>query len=194
MFLDYDASDSTKVNEVLKLDYTQYCPDLSNVTDQAVLQRIIYTLAQIEVNKLNASSYKFEITLLNESYPVLGDTDGAGNNIPAFVEQLKSQGKLLFSTLVIATISAFILLALFLSLHFGIASVGGIASISSVVLLSAALLSLFGVEFNIGTIVALIAVGIISTCSAAIYFKKVRELCYGGKALKKLVQKLVKRL
>lgn len=185
MFLDNDASDSTKINEVLKLDYTQYCPDLSNVTDQAVLQRIIYTLAQIEVNKLNASSYKFEITLLNESYPVLGDTDGAGNNIPAFVEQLKSQGKLLFSTLVIATISAFILLALFLSLHFGIASVGGIASISSVVLLSAALLSLFGVEFNIGTIVALIAVGIISTCSAAIYFKKVRELCYSGKALKK---------
>lgn len=185
MFLDYDASDTTKINEVLKIDYTQYCPDLSNVTDQAVLQRIIYTLAQIEANKLNASSYKFDITLLNESYPVLGDTDGGSNNIPAFVEQLKSQGKLLFSTLVIATISAFILLALFLSLHFGIASIGGIASISGVVILSAALLSLFGVEFNIGTIVALIAVGIVATCSTAIYFKKVRELCYSGKTLKK---------
>lgn len=183
MFADYDSTDTSKVNEILKLDYTQFCPDLSNITDQAVLQRVIFALANIEANKLNSTSYKYDIELLNETYPTLGAVNN--NNIPAFVEQLKSQGSLVFSTLLIATISAFILLSLFLALHFGVASVSAIATISSTTLLSAALLSLFGVEFNIGTVVALIIVAIISTFSASIFFKKVRESCYSGKQLKK---------
>ena len=185
VFADYDPNDTSKVCNTLKIEYNQFCPDLTNITDSAVLQRIINTFAKIEMNKLNSTSYKYDIKLLNENYPALNSSANGSNSIPAFVEQLKQNGTLVFSTLIIATISAFVLVALFLSLNFGVASLAGVTVGSATTLLSAALLSLFGVEFNIGTIVALLTVAIMSIFSSVIYFKKVREACYTGKNLKK---------
>lgn len=185
MFADYDESDTSKVCEILKLDYSQYCPDLSNITNTAVLQRVINTFAKIEAAKLNSTSYKYKISLLNESYISTNSSDNGENSIAALVEQLKDKGTLVFSSLIIATICAFVLIALFLTLNFGVASILGLSCGSAVTLLSASMLSLFGVEFNIGTIVGLIAVAIVSIISSVVYFKKVREMCYAGKNLKK---------
>lgn len=185
MFYDYDANDASKVCEILKVDYTQYCPDLSNITDSAVLQRVVNQIAQIQVNKLNSTSYKYSVSLLNENYPALTGSGDGTNNIPALVEQLKSQGKLVFSSLVAGTIAAFILVSLFLALNYGLSAFLGSAIVSATTLLSATLLSIFGVEFNIGTIIGLIIVSIIGVFTVSIYFKKIREACYAGKNLKK---------
>ena len=181
MFYKYDST-STK-NEFLMLDYTQYAPDLSAITDRAVLQRIIHSFANMECAKLNSTPYDLDIVMLNQSYPA-----GSGimdNSIPPFVEAIRQYGKLTVSSLLIATIVSFVLVTLFMALNYGMNVLTGMSVGSATVLLSVGMLSLFGVEFNIGTIVALIIVAIASIFSSCIYFKSIRENCYEGKNLKK---------
>ncbi|MBR1581603.1 MAG: hypothetical protein IJ656_01085 [Bacilli bacterium] len=185
MFYDYDEASETKVFQYLKLDYSKFCPDLSSLTDQAAVQRIVFMCANIEVAKLNSTPYKFNIKLLNESYPTLSSTENGNNTINAFVETLKSKGTLTFSTFIISTIFAFCLVSLFMALNYGIAAVAGVSTGTGITLLSAALISLFGVEFNVGSIVTLIIVAIASIFSSTLFFKKVKENVYMGKQLKK---------
>ncbi len=184
MFEGYDANNESKDGySTILINYGDYIPSsVNNVTDKAVLQRLVLSLANIEVNKLNSKSIGYDIVLLNSNFP----TDSTTTNIvPAIVENLKLHGNLTLSTLLYATIATFILVILFMTLNYGIASLIGVSVTSGVLICSSALLSLFGVQFNIGTIVALLTVAVLSIFSVCVYFNKVKESCYLGKNLKK---------
>lgn len=184
IFEDYDANNESKDGySTLLIKYSDYLPSsLNSVTDKAVLQRLVLALSKIELNKLNSNSIGYDIVLLNSTFPTTSTTT---NVVPALVEKLKSHGNLTLNALLYGTIAAFILVALFMTLNYGLPALGGFSLVSATTLCSAALLSFFGVEFNIGTILALITVAVISIFSVCIYFNKVKEACYSGKALKK---------
>ncbi len=194
LFEDYDSSneddESYEGYEAIFVDYTQYCPDLTEVTSSSVLQRLINQITQIEVYKLSSDPYDYDITLLNESYATTSTTTGRTD---ATVEQIAQYGNLTISTLLIATLIAFVLVALFLSLSHGILSLLGVAVTGGSVLLSAVFMTTFGVEFNIGAIVGLLITAVMALFGCYVYFKKVKESCYQGKNLKKANSEASKR-
>lgn len=182
-FEGYDAnSESEDGYDAIFIDYSQFLPDLSNVTSSAVQQRLITALTNLEVAKLNSTPYNYEITLLNSNFPSFSNTN---NRVPAFVEPIKQYGNLTFSTLIIASLIAFVLVSCFLILNYGLSAISSISITSAIAILCSICMSFFGVEFNIGTILGLICVTMISIFSATTYYKKVKEASYSGKNLKK---------
>ena len=185
-----EGSESEEGYSAIFIDNTQFLQDLNNVNDTAVQQRLMTTITNLEVAKLTSTPYEYNITLLNVSFP---SGSGTTNIVPAFIEQLKQYGTLTFSSLIIATLIAFFLISAFMALNYGISALSGISLTSGVLLLSAFCMSFFGVEFNIGTILALICVAVVSIFTTIVYYRKVRETCYSGKNLKKANQEASKR-
>ena len=181
-FFDYDADNPG--NTFTKLKYTGFFNDASG--DLTLANK----LANIVVKKFNASSLDYKVTLINKDY-----INSASNNVTAFIESLIYHGdkygqyrSIVMSSLLISTIVAFVVTSLFLVLNYGIAGLTSIVITPAMIISTLAIFNSFGAEFNVGTIIALIGVAIISIFSGAAYFKSVKENLYRGKNLRKANQ------
>ncbi len=181
-YFDYDSTNTS--NTFTKLKYTGYLSDAGN--DLTLANK----LANIVVQKFNASSLDYEVTLINKDY-----INSTSNNVAAFIENLIYHGtqygqyrSIVMSSLLISAIVAFVVTALFFVLNYGIAGLTSVAITPAMIIATLAVFNSFGAEFNVGTIIALIAVAIISIFSGASYYKSVKENLYRGKNLRKANQ------
>ncbi len=181
-FFDYDSSNSD--NTFTKLKYTGFTSDAGG--DLSLANR----LATIVVNKFNASSLDYKVTLINKDY-----INSASNNVAAFIENLIYHGNkygqyqsIVLSSLLISAIIAFVITSAFIILNYGIGGISTIAITPAMLISTLAVFNSFGAEFNVGTIIALIGITIISIFSSASYFKAVKENLYRGKNLRKANQ------
>ena len=150
--------------------------------------KLAYRKANILMNKLNSSDYKYQITLINES-----KVNEGTNTVSPFKEYLKRAGSVNLSTLLISTIIAAIIVFLFLILHYGAAGILSFALSLGNVIGSLALFNFLGNEFNIGTIIGLFGVALITLITTIQFMHKAKEEVYAGKALKKAYQESGKK-
>ncbi len=181
-YFDYDSTDTS--GTFTKLKYTGYLNDAGN--DLTLANK----LANIVVQKFNASSLDYKVTLINKDY-----INSTSNNVAAFIENLIYHGtqygqyrSIVMSSLLISTIVAFVVTTLFFVLNYGIAGLTSVVITPAMIIATLAVFNSFGAEFNIGTIIALIGVVIISIFSGAAYYKTVKENLYRGKNLRKANQ------
>ena len=181
-YFDYDIDNAGETFTELK--YTGYLNDAGS--DLSLANK----LANIVVNKFNASSLDYEVTLINKDY-----INSTSNNVGAFIENLIYHGtqygqyrSIVMSSLLISTIVAFVVTAVFFVLNYGIAGLTSVVITPAMIIATLAVFNSFGAEFNIGTIIALIAVAMISIFSGAAYYKSVKDNLYRGKNLRKANQ------
>ena len=115
------------------------------------------------------------------------------NTVSPFKEYLKRAGSVNLSTLLISTIIAAIIVFLFLILHYGAAGILSFALSLGNVIGSLALFNFLGNEFNIGTIIGLFGVALITLITTIQFMHKAKEEVYAGKALKKAYQESGKK-
>lgn len=152
-------------------------------------ERLAYKKANLFANRLNSDNLKFAITLINES-----SVNANTNIVPPFVEYIQQAGNINFgSTVLIATAIALIICTLFLLLNYGLS--GLMASITTLgnVVTALGIFNILGNEFNIGTILGLFAVMLISTFLSCSWLSKSKNEIYAGKALKKAYQEADKK-
>lgn len=187
LFYDYDSANPNKTFTQLK--YTGFITDANN--DATLANR----LANIVCSKFNASALDYKVTLINKDY-----INTASNNVSAFIENLIYHGNtygsyqsIVMSSLLISTLVAFVVVGLFLVLNYGLGSLASISMTPAMLLVTLAIFNSFGAEFNIGTVIALIALAVVSIFSACSYYKAVKEELYKGKNLRKANQEASKR-
>lgn len=179
VYFDYD---STKTDATFtKLKYVGFLNDAGS--DLTLANK----LATIVCAKLNSSKLEYNVTLINKD--IIND---ATNNTVPFIENLIYHGanygsysSVVFSSLLISCLVAFIVVTLFVILNYGLAALTTVALVPSVLLLTLSIFNSFGAEFNIGTIIALIALTIVLLFSELPYFKALKEELYKGKNLRK---------
>jgi len=179
LYLDYD---STKTDATFsKLKYIGFLNDAGS--DLTLANK----LATIVCAKLNSSKLDYDVTLINKDIV----NDATNSTIP-FIENLIYHGanygsysSIVFSSLLISCLVAFIVVILFVVLNYGLTALTMIALVPSVLLLTLAVFNSFGAEFNIGTIIALISLSIVLLFSELPYFKSLKEELYKGKNLRK---------
>ena len=188
VFFDYD---STKTDATFtKLKYTGF---LSNAGSDL---NVANKLATIVCAQLNSSALDYNVTLINKD--IIND---ATNNTVPFIEKIIYHGNtygsyssIAFSSLLLSTLVAMIVVSLFIVLNYGLSALTSISLIPAVLLATLAVFNSFGAEFNIGTIIALIAVTIILLFSQLPYFKSVKEELYKGRNLRKANEETSKKI
>ncbi|MFA6755165.1 MAG: hypothetical protein WCR97_01465 [Bacilli bacterium] len=183
LYFDYDSTD-TSGKAFTELKYTDF---LNNAGSDLALAN---KLANIAVNQFNCTEFDYDLTLINKD--VINDST---NYSDPFIESLISHvggygslKQITLSTLMISLIIALVIVILFLILNYGIASLTTISLTSSILVIVLAIFNSFGAEFNIGTIIALIATAIVSLFASIPYLKRIKEELYKGKSLKKANQ------
>ena len=146
-------------------------------------ERLAYKKANLLADKLNSTDLKFDVTLINRS-----QVDEGTNLVSPFIEYIKRAGEVELSTVLICTIIATVIVSLFVLLNYGLPGllsliVGGINVVGSL-----GLFNFLGNEFNIGTILGLFAVAVLSILGTTIWLHRCKEDIYLGKNLKKAYQ------
>ena len=187
-YWDYDAnlSEEDQTNAVYnEIYFGGY--NLSSTEDNAFYgategDRVLaYKKANIWMHKFNSTSYDFNVTLLN----VNGD-NAYTTTVKPFTDFLVYMNSINWSNgLFIATLIATVVVSLFLVLNYGINGISAILNGVAMFISSIGLFNTFGSEFNIGTIIGLISLVMLSIFSSGIYFKKIKDEIYLGKNIKK---------
>ncbi len=146
-------------------------------------EKLAYKKANLLAGKLNASNLKYDVTLINQS-----QVDAGSNLVSPFVEYIKRAGVVQFSTVLICTIIAVVIVSLFLLLNYGLPGLLGIVVSGANVVGSLYLFNFLGNEFNIGTILGLFGVAALSILGVTIWLHRTKEDIYLGKNLKKAYQ------
>ncbi len=142
---------------------------------------LAYKKANIWMHKFNSSTYDFNVTLLN----VNGD-NAYTTTVKPFTDFLVYMNTINWSNgLFIATLIATIVVSLFLILNYGINGISAILNAVAMFIASIGLFNTFGSEFNVGTIIGLITLVMLTIFSSGIYFKKIKDEIYLGKNIKK---------
>ena len=144
---------------------------------------LAYKKANLLADKLNASDYKFDVTLINQS-----QIDNNENLVSPFVEYIKRAGHVEISTVLICTIIAVVIVSLFTLLNYGLSGLLPLVVTGANVTGSLALFNFLGNEFNIGTIIGLFAVAALSLIGCTIWLHRAKEDIYLGRNLKKSYQ------
>ncbi len=178
-YFDYDSTN--KNGTFTKIKYSGFIKDANN--DMTMANR----LARITVSKFNASALDYKVTLINKD----SINETSNNNAP-FIENLIYHGEqygqyrsIVMSTLLISTLIALVITSLFLVLNYGIGGICSIVLTPAIMLLTLTTFNSFGAEFNIGTIIALISISIVSLFSGCSYFRSIKNNLYKGKNLRK---------
>ena len=147
-------------------------------------EKLAYKKSNLFANKLNSKDLKYQVTLINQS---LVNTNS--NVVSPFIEYISRAGNINFeSTVLIATLVATIICALFLLLNYGLSGLMGIITTLGNLVTTLGIFNVLGNEFNLGTILALLAVVIISTFTSCLWLTKAKNELYAGKTLRKAYQ------
>lgn len=151
--------------------------------------RLAYKKANLLAHELNSSNLQYEVTLINENQV----TDGT-NIVAPFIEFINRAGEINYqSTVLIATAIAIVICALFILLNYGLSGLMGIITIFGNIVASLGVFNVLGNEFNIGTILGLLLVALISTFGTCLWLSKAKGEIYAGKVLKKAYQEANKK-
>lgn len=151
--------------------------------------RLAFKKASLFANKLNAKNLPYQITVINQS-----EVNTNSNIVPPFVEFIQQAGTINYgSTVLISTAVAIIICTLFLLLNYGLSGLMGAITTLGNVVATLGIFNILGNEFNIGTILGLFAVTLISTFISTIWLHKAKNEVYSGKTLKKAYQEADKK-
>lgn len=167
------ASDSLQVDT----KYSFYTAEETNDPKKAYEKAVLFR------NKFNSSYLKYDITVINQNQ-VLLDT----NSVGAFKEHLVVAQEIKFSTVAIASLVAIVLVTLLLILNHGIAGLLPAITTLGTMIGSLAFFNFMGNEFNLGTILGLIAVSFLSLFLSMHWLHKAKTELYEGKIAKKAYQ------
>ena len=146
-------------------------------------ERLAYKKANLLAGKLNSTSLNYDVTLINSS-----QLENNSNLVAPFIEYIKRAGIVEFSTVLICTIIATVIVSLFVLLNYGLPGLLGLIVSGANVVGSLYLFNFLGNEFNIGTILGLFAVAAVSILGVTIWLHRGKEDIYLGKNLKKAYQ------
>lgn len=146
-------------------------------------ERLAYKKATLLAGKFNSTDLKYDVTLINQS-----QVDNNENIVSPFIEYIKRAGMVQFSTVLICTIIAVVIVSLFVLLNYGLPGLLGLIVSGANVVGSLYLFNFLGNEFNIGTILGLFAVTALSILGVTIWLHRTKEDIYLGKNLKKAYQ------
>ena len=139
-----------------------------------------YNNARFYVNLLNSSVLNYEVTFI---------TDETITFIPATTEQLINYGDphqtLNASRTLIATICGIVISALLLAFFLRLPAASIVVSTLLSLFASLGFMVAMNAEFNIGALIALIAIALISLASGIVYCTKLKNEIYHGRTLKK---------
>lgn len=151
--------------------------------------RLAFKKASLLASKLNSSSLPYQLTVINQSQISSND-----NVVPPFVEFIQQAGNINFaSTVLISSAIAIVICTLFLLLNYGLSGLMGAITTLGNVVATLGVYNALGNEFNIGTILGLFAVMLISTFISTIWLHKAKNEVYAGKNLKKAYQEADKK-
>ena len=182
LFWDYDASDDDETYEEIYFGgYELNSEDGgsyygSSSTDDA----IAYRKALVWAAMFNATTYKYQITIINE-----GGENAYTAHVDPQIEYIVRTQEITFSTILIAGIISIVILFVFMGLFFGLTGIMGATSISATLLITLGLFNALTVDFGLGAILGLLAVSALCVFTVATYYRKIRNECYLGKTLKK---------
>ncbi|MCD8204565.1 MAG: hypothetical protein LUC16_01900 [Coprobacillus sp.] len=138
-----------------------------------------YSQARYYVNLLNADELDYSVTFIYE------------RNVEAWYENIINYGQhasINWSSTLVATLVALVVVLIALCFVYKLlaptAFVLTLGSLFTAVGITVAL----SVEFNVGAIVGLVLVMLVSVISAVLYFNKFKEECYKGRSLRKATQ------
>lgn len=135
-----------------------------------------YATARYYINLLNSEALDYDITYMYDQ------------TVSAWTENLINYGAkatLAWSNTLLATIVSIIVLCLVLIVFYRLGAVSTLVMTLASVFGGIGFLVLFGVQFNLATIIGLSAVALASIVSSIIYFTKLKEEAYRGRSLKK---------
>ncbi len=194
IYWDYDSSLSAtdQENKVYEeIYFGGYNADSTTNTYGSVeSDRVLaYKKASIWMHKFNSCTYSQGITLVN--------TDGTNaytSIISPFLDHLVYMNEVNWTnSLFVASLIAIVIVSLFLCLHFGINGITIAVNSFCLLVASIGLFNLFGSEFNVGAIIGLLTLMVVSIFSGTIFFKKANNELYKGKNIKKSFQEGSKR-
>ena len=135
-----------------------------------------YATARYYINLLNSEALDYDITYMYDQ------------TVSAWTENLINYGTkatLAWSNTLLATVVSIIVLCLVLIVFYRLGAVSTLVMTLASVFGGIGFLVLFGVQFNLATIIGLSAVALASIVSSIIYFTKLKEEAYRGRSLKK---------
>lgn len=135
-----------------------------------------YATARYYINLLNSEALDYDITYMYDQ------------TVSAWTENLINYGAkatLAWSNTLLATVVSIIVLCLVLIVFYRLGAVSTLVMTLASVFGGIGFLVLFGVQFNLATIIGLSAVALASIVSSIIYFTKLKEEAYRGRSLKK---------
>ena len=138
--------------------------------------RTAYKYGKFYVNLLNASSLDYKVELLYTT------------TSSAWAEDVFSFGQhvgLSFSRTLIATLISILIIVLILITYFKLGTLALAAVTGATTFAGAAAIILVSSEFNVGGLVGLVLLAIVSIVSGIIYLSKLKEEAYKGRSLKK---------
>ncbi len=194
IYWDYDSSLSATDQENAvyeEIFFGGYNTDSSSNTYGSVeTDRVLaYKKANIWMHKFNSTTYSYGITLVNAN-----GTNAYSSIISPFLDHLVYMNEVNWTnSLFVASLIAIVIVSLFLCLHYGVNGVTIIVNSFSLLVASIGLFNLFGSEFNVGAIIGLLTLMVVSIFSGAIFFKKANNELYKGKNIKKAFQEGSKR-
>ena len=189
IFWDYDSSltgddQKNKVYEEIYFGGYNLLTDTTYYGNTESDRVNAYKMATIWMNRFNAETYDYAVTLLN-----INGTNAYTSVIQPFIDYLVFMTDINWgNSLFIASLIAIVVVSLFLILHYGINGFTTILTSFGLLITSIGLFNTFGSEFNVGAILGLIALMFVSIFTSTIYFKKVQNEVYAGKNLKKANQ------
>lgn len=165
----YVDGDTYALSTVLNIGDSEGNVDSSNV-------KTAWKNGTFYVNLLNAGSYDFDVTCINEEI--------APAKVEAIYNLNKNQSVLASSTF-IAFAACVLLTSLILIIFYKLGALSiAVTSLGSV-FIGILFLMLFGTEFNMIAVVGLILVGFASLASGCVYMNKFKEEAYRGRSVKK---------
>lgn len=153
-------------------------------------------LATYICNLFNASSFKYEV----ENLFITQSKDGVTNNnikTEATAENLLNYGtdiNLSWSTTLISTIVATVIVFLLLVLFFRVGALGIAANTIGGVFLTYLIFMALGATFNIAAIIGGVLLAISSLAIGILYMHKLKEEVYKGRSLRKAHQEATKKI
>lgn len=139
-----------------------------------------YDNARFYVNLLNAGTLDYKVTQIN---------DQKVQFVPATTESLIQNADphqyVAWSRTFIATLCAIAIVSLLLAVFFKLSTLSIATSSLASVFASIGFMVILNAEFNIGALVAIVAVSIVSLASGILYASRLKEESYKGRTLKK---------
>ena len=177
LFMKFDieglkAEDDDKI-EYLKT-YVNVQDKNGNSAYEASEVKAAYDTAKFYINLINSGELDYEVTFLFD------------NVIAAWSDEVVNVGaNVAWSNTLIATLVGIAIISLLLVMFFRLGAIASIVTTLGSVYGAIGMIVLFSAEFNAATLIAFLAVAIVSLASGIIYNIKFKEECYRGRSLKK---------